>query len=282
MSAGAGFRPEDYELPPQFRPRRCARLWKKPAARWQIRLESVIANHVGQGVPPIFFRADDIGAGGRAFTALSGIFRRHRVPLAMAVVPAWLSSTRIEQLFRDTPLDEDLWGWHQHGWRHVNWQRSGKKSEFGSHRDFERQWKDIWKGRHKMSEIFDDHLLPVFTPPWNRLSPATLKILHELSFAAVSLADPMPRGHKANSDLLNLRVQFDLHTRKDGDARDDFENLLGGLDLHLGQKEPLGIMIHHQYMTFFAFEFLDFLLDLLKNKLQTRLPTFAELVDNRS
>jgi hypothetical protein len=197
----------------------------------------------------------------------------------MAVVPAWLSTVRRDQLFRSAPLEERLWGWHQHGWRHVNWQRVGKKSEFGEQRPLEKQWRDIYQGQQKMKEIFGDYLVPVFTPPWNRLSLSTVKILQELDFRGVSLASPLPRGVKSPMGFKNIRIQLDLHTRKEKDGAADFDILLEELTGLWSKREPLGIMIHHHRMTYFAFEFLDELLSILKNRAKSRFLAFQEMLD---
>ncbi len=196
----------------------------------------------------------------------------------MSVVPAWLSELRRKQLFESAPLAEPLWSWHQHGWRHINWQRTGKKSEFGEQRPYEKQWRDIWHGRQKMLGIFGDHLVPVFAPPWNRLSIATTRILQELNFKAVSTAGPLPRAVKPPLTLKNLRVQIDLHTRKAKDGLTDLQALLEELASLGSKKEPCGIMIHHQRMTRFAFEFLHELLFQLKNHTQARFLSFQELL----
>jgi peptidoglycan/xylan/chitin deacetylase (PgdA/CDA1 family) len=268
-----------YQLPDHYRPRRSSIIWQSPPPGWQERLLEAVERTPSNHSPNIFFRADDIGAGGCAFEALCNLFRDHDIPLAMSVVPAWLSAVRQRKLFECAPLDEALWGWHQHGWRHVNWQRSGKKSEFGEHRPLEKQWRDIWQGREKMLRVFHDHLLPVFTPPWNRLSGSTLKILQQLGFKAVSIPKPLPRGMKTPAGLKNLRVQLDLHTRKGVDASTDFQNLLAELVSLLARKEPSGIVIHHQRMTAFALEFIDELLRLLRNRGNVAFMSFQEILD---
>jgi hypothetical protein len=268
------------DVPDYYRPRHSSAIWQEPPAEWREMLGRVISRTSGSHTPPIFFRADDIGAGGRAFEALCHLFRHHSVPLAMAVVPAWLSATRSEQLFRYAPLDEAIWGWHQHGWRHFNWQRTGKKSEFGEQRPLEKQWRDLWQGQQKMQEIFGEHLVPVFTPPWNRLSASTIKILHQLGFKAVSITGPLPRGVKPPGAIKNLRIMLDLHTRKETDGQADFSHLLSELSQILSKREPVGIMVHHQRMTHFAFQFLDELLHLLKNSLGARFMSFNELVQD--
>lgn len=273
---------KDFNLPEQYRPRQYSAIWHSPLTDWRERLIQTIHQTSANHTVNVFFRGDDIGAGGRAFEALCQLFRRHNVPLGMSVVPAWLSTTRERQLFECAPLEEPLWGWHQHGWRHVNWQRSGKKSEFGDHRPFEKQWRDIWQGRQKMLSIFGEQLLPVFTPPWNRLSGCTLKILHQLDFKAVSITKPLPKSQKNPIGLINLRVPLDLHTRKAKDGAKDFEDLLAELTTLLGRKEPAGIVIHHQRMTAFAYQFLDVLLDLLKKAEHVSLLSFQEILEKEN
>lgn len=266
-------------IPGYYRPRQSAAIWQVEPRDWRPRLRDALEKGLASHRPAVFFRADDIGAGGQAFDALCRLFREHQVPLGLAVVPAWLSSARKDQLLESAPAGERLWGWHQHGWRHVNWQRTGKKSEFGEQRPLEKQWRDIMNGQQKMQDIFGDHLLPVFTPPWNRLSLQTIKILHQLGFKAVSLDGPLPRGGKGPAPLKNLRVSVDLHTRKSRNPDEDFETLLVELTGAVTRKEPVGIMVHHPRMTLFAFQFLSELLPLLKNHLHADCLGFRDLLD---
>jgi hypothetical protein len=198
----------------------------------------------------------------------------------MAVVPAWLTGIREAQLFAAAPLEEPLWGWHQHGWRHVNSQLTGEKSEFGEQRPAEKQWRDICQGLQKMTEIFGERLVPVFTPPWNRLPVSTLRILEELKFKAVSMTKPFPSTMRPGIGLRNFRIQLDLHTRKAKEGDADFLNLLEELRTLMTKKEPVGIMLHHQRMTLFAFEFLNDLLHLLKHKVRARFLSFTDLLEN--
>jgi len=268
-----------FGLPDHYRPRQGSAIWRSPLPNWRERLVEAVERSPAHHISKVFFRADDVGAGGRAFEALCQLFQHHNIPLAMSVVPAWLSAARQRQLFECAPLEGPLWGWHQHGWRHVNWQRSGKKAEFGDHRPFEKQWRDIWQGRQKMLNVFQDYFIPVFTPPWNRLSVSTIKILQQLDFRAVSIPKPLPKGLNAATGLKNLRVQLDLHTRKTKDREQDFQNLLEELTAALGRKEPSGIVIHHQRMTPFAFRFLDKLLRVLTDRGQVAFLSMREMFE---
>lgn len=269
----------DLGLPSHYRPHQSALVWKKPPRDWREQLRSIIENATTSSTSQIFFRADDIGAGGCAFDALCRLFRHHQIPLAMAVVPSWLTEVRTRQLFEVAPLDESLWGWHQHGWRHINWEDTGHKSEFGNQRPFEKQWHDLCQGSKKMAGIFGLHFIRVFTPPWNRLSSKTLRILQELDFKGVSTDGPLPGLIKPVINLRNLRIFLDLHTRKSNDAELDFKIMLKQLSDVLSRTEPSGIMLHHQRMTHFAFEFLNELIQLLKMSGKVRFLGFPELLE---
>jgi hypothetical protein len=271
---------QDFGLPTHYRPRQWSAVWEQQPVDWREQLASTLERNLGNHIPTFFFRADDIGAGGRAFHALCELFRYHQTPLAMAVVPAWLTTDRTSQLFSTAPLEEPLWGWHQHGWRHVNLQRTGGKSEFGEERPIEKQWRDIYQGLKKMTKIFGERFIPVFTPPWNRLPTATLRILQELNFKAVSMTGLLPRIFKPGAGFKNLRIQLDLHTRKAKDGRADFLDLLDELSTFMTKKGPVGIMLHHHRMTPFAFQFLGELLHLLRHKVQARCLGFEELLEN--
>ncbi len=266
-------------LPEHYRPRQFAFLWETALDNWKERLTQAIEQWAGNNTPNIFFRADDIGVGSCAFDALCRLFRTHEIPLALAVVPAWLSGTRCEWLFRCAPLEERLWGWHQHGWRHVNWQRTGKKSEFGDHRALEKQIRDITQGQQKMLDTFGEHALPVFTPPWNRISSPTIKVLQQLGFKGISMEMAIPRSLKPAVTMKSFRVQLDLHTRKAVNGEEDYNKLVEELVALLSKREPIGIMIHHQRMTIFAFEFLNELIRQLKDKLHARFLSFRELLE---
>ncbi|MEN6439826.1 MAG: polysaccharide deacetylase family protein [Syntrophobacter sp.] len=279
MMGASGSGARDYGLAASYMPRQCSPLWKTAPPDWRDQLDHAMALISHDSIPPLFFRADDIGAAGQAFEALCGLFRHHQVPLALAVVPAWLSDARQERLFAAAPMEEHLWGWHQHGWRHVNWQTSGKKSEFGGDRPLDRQHGDILQGRQKMEAVFGRHFIPVFTPPWNRFSTMTVKALRSLDFKGISATNPLPHGVKLPWGFCSLPVHLDLHTRKDKSPADGLNSLLTELCALSKSGETAGIMIHHQRMTPFAFQFLDHLLYNLKHVIRARFFSFREFLD---
>jgi hypothetical protein len=241
-------------------------------------LDEAFARASSEKLPPIFFRADAIGVASRAFDLLCRIFRHYEVPLAMAVIPAWISETRQAQLLRSAPVDEDLWNWHQQGWRHTNWQKTGYRSEFGPARSPEQQHGDVLSGRTRMERNFGPHFLPVFSPPWNRLSAATLKALQKLDFKAVSAAEPFPPGMDSRYGIRRFPVRLDLYNRTDQNPAADFALLIDQLCGLSKMKSPTGIVVNHHLMTQFAFEFLDRLLFNLKYVMNAKLSSFMEML----
>jgi peptidoglycan/xylan/chitin deacetylase (PgdA/CDA1 family) len=273
-----GFRPEVLGLDASYMPRKHSLVWKAPFPGWKEMLDEASAKMASAAMPPIFFRADDIGAASKAFDAMCRLFRHYKLPLAMAVIPSWLSETRQQKLFQAAAIDEALWDWHQHGWRHINRQNKGDKCEFGSDRHAERQHEDILQGRAKLERIFGPHLVPVFTPPWNRFSAATLSVLHKLDFKGISSTEPFAPGIKSRYGIKHLPVRLDLHTRKAENPAGDFALLMDQFYRLSKMKGPTGIMIHHQRMTLFAFEFLDRMLYNLKYVIKARFISFKEML----
>ncbi|MGO9373244.1 MAG: polysaccharide deacetylase family protein [Syntrophobacteraceae bacterium] len=280
MEGASRLRYEIFGLNASYMPRQYSSVWKAPLPGWKGMLDEVSAKMASTGLPPIFFRADDIGAAGKAFDALCGLFRFYQVPLAMAVIPAWLGEARQERLFQAAPVNEELWNWHQHGWRHINWQKDGEKCEFGSDRAPERQHEDILQGRIKMERIFGRNFVEVFTPPWNGFSTAALSALRKLGFKGISVMEPFPAGIKFQSGIQHLPVRLALHTRKAKDPAADFALLIDQFRGISTMKGLTGIMIHHQRMTPFAFEFLERMIYNLKYVIKARFCSFREMLNS--
>lgn len=261
-------------------PRLYSPVWKSPLQGWRDMIDRVSENMASATLPPIFFRADDIGAPSKAFDTLCGVFRSHEIPLAMAVIPAWLSEARQEQLFQAAPMDEKLWSWHQHGWRHLNWQKNGRKSEFGSDRNSDCQYEDILRGSTKMERVFGPCFIRVFTAPWNCLSITAMKSLRKLNFKGISTTDTLSPGLRRCHGMLNMPVRIDLHTRDGIDAAADFSLLLEQFSNLSKARGPTGIVIHHQRMTPFAFQFLDRMLYNLRHVVKAQFCSFREMLDS--
>ncbi len=224
----------------------------------------------------VFFRADDVGAPGSRFNKLVGLFLSHRLPLTMAVVPAWLTGPRWQSICELCGSSNELWGWAQHGWRHSNHERLAKNHEFGPSRSMSQKRRDLQLGFERLRTFMGEDLLPVFSPPWNRCDQETLNAIEDLGYRAISrsqFAQPV-----APPTLPDYAVSVDLHTRKEGDSESGWQSLFA--ELHQSLKNGFcGIMIHHQRMNSAAFEFLEILLSELKQWNHARLVHLGNLID---
>ena len=140
--------------------------------------------------------------------------------------------------------------------------------------------RDLVRGKERLEMLMGDHFYPVFTPPWNRCSSATLKLIKELGYAAVSRS----RGSKTPSPggLPDYYVNVDLHTRKEKSPAAGWEKLFEELQQAIASNY-CGIMIHHQMMNAAAFDFIEILLKTLvkSHKLQpVLLPGFGAKQSN--
>ncbi|UCD89869.1 MAG: polysaccharide deacetylase family protein [Desulfobacterales bacterium] len=217
-----------------------------------------------KGEGHIFFRADDVAVPSKQFFRLTQLFCFYRMPLELSVVPAWLTRIRWEQVKKSGQKSPDLMCWHQHGWRHINHEKAGKKQEFGPNRSHDQIRKDIISGRDRLEELMKESFYPVFTPPWNRCSLTTLNLLKELGYYAVSRIKesrpPAPIG------LVDFQTNVDLHTRKGINPSKDLDDLFTELSRAISSG-TCGVMIHHQRMNDAAFSFLElFLKSVVKRK----------------
>ena len=222
----------------------------------------------------LFFRADDVAAPGTNMVRLMDLFTRYRVPLCLAVVPAWLTRTRWLQLESIGRKEPSLWCWHQHGWRHVNHEPEGKKEEFGPSRSSFTIQEELIRGKRRLQTLMGDSFSPFFTPPWNRCSRNTLDLLKDLNYKAVSRSrmslPPAPDG------LPDFAVNVDLHTRKEEDPVSGWNGLFSEIRSALSQNH-CGMMIHHQRMNEAAFVFLEIFIQALLKQRRFRPVDFGDL-----
>ncbi len=242
--------------------------------RTERRIQTALEHLGNSRTGRIFFRADDVAAPGKKLAKLMDIFQRRRVPLCLAMVPAWLTGSRWQYFKNLGAEDSWLWCWHQHGWRHANHEIDGKKQEFGASRNPSDIKRDLLLGKQRLEDFMGATFYPVFTPPWNRCSLTTLDLLKELDYVAVSRSC----GDRPESPakLPDFCVNLDLHTRKELDPVAGWHNLLDELQQAVA-SDCCGVMIHHQRMNDAAFEFIDVLLKALLGHRNLQLIHFRHL-----
>jgi peptidoglycan/xylan/chitin deacetylase (PgdA/CDA1 family) len=197
---------------------------------------------------PVWWRDDDAIAPTPALDRLIDLARKYDAPLHLAVIPAFATAELADRL-KSAPATFVL----THGWRHANHAPVGeKKAEYGSHRPLEVMLGEAVTGRRRLDELFGDQVLPIFTPPWNRIASEVVAGLSSAGFAAISAFTPR-RARFAADGLLQVNTHLDPIAWKTGGGLLDptllDEQLARELEarrLDLADNaEPYGLITHH-------------------------------------
>jgi hypothetical protein len=221
-----------------------------------------------------FFRDDDVGWGNDEFRALLACFRGQSLPLDLAVIPSALTAELANEIRAANAEAPALVGVHQHGFSHTNHEVHGRKCEFGISRAQQDQFRDIQLGKMKVEALLGSALDPIFTPPWNRCTVITAMCLRDLGFTVLSRDATAPS--LALSGLKELPVSIDWFGKKNGE-RLSLQSLGLLIANTVKQKQPIGIMLHHELMNADERELLDHLLVLLSTHRQAHCKLMAEI-----
>jgi len=239
----------------------------------------------------LFFRDDDVADDEPLLCRLLDLFAADETPLNLEIIPGQLTLAgrrRLRDRWEEAPALFDL---HQHGWVHQNHEASGRKCEFGPARSFEEQLKDLRAGRDRLRDQFGSAFVPVFTPPWNRYSHATITALIELGFRAFSglrrpdASGAWPSGASEEGGLRSLPATLDLIEWGERRRLRPVPELLALLSAQLAEQgragpdaPPVGILLHHAVMDETAFDFLARLLRLLRESGSVEVLRFSTLL----
>jgi hypothetical protein len=207
----------------------------------------------------LFFRDDDVDEDEDSLRKLLGVFLENEVPVNLQIIPDRLTPAAASLLLRHQGLRPDLFELNQHGWRHINHEREGRKCEFGPGRNFDEQLADIASGMKALEEALGAAFSLVFTPPWNRCTAETLRALDRLEFQGYSGF----RSGEPVSDygFRDVSVTLDLHCWKNGAVMKRADQIVSELIEQLRELDTIGIMLHHKVMDEAGFEFLSCLLE---------------------
>lgn len=197
---------------------------------------------------PIWWRDDDAVEPTPALERLLALAGRFEAPLHLAVIPEPTTADLARRL-RTVPQAFVL----THGWTHANHAPPDqKKAEFGTHRPVSTMLGEIEAGRRRLDELFGSRVLPVFTPPWNRIAPDVVEGLPAIGFAAISTFTPRP-ARFAVDGLLQVNTHLDPVAWKSGGGVLDAALLDAQLVRELEARrtggadnaEPYGLLTHH-------------------------------------
>jgi len=226
------------------------------------------------GPVTFWWRDDDAGRDHPRLAALLDLADARAVPVALAVVPAWLEDACAERV-RGSPSATVL----QHGVAHADHAaRPAKKIELGGTADRLLLRRGLERGRGRLGAAFAERLLPVLVPPWNRIAPDVVPTLTDLGFSGLSAFGR--RGSAwAVPGLRQVNTHLDLVAWREGSRpltlAESTERLAGLVRACPG--EPIGILSHHLAMGSPALATLDRLLALVQNHPRGRFAAAAAL-----
>ncbi len=194
-----------------------------------------------------WWRDDDAGADAVKLKELLRLRQSLGVPLAMAVVPDWLTPD-VTALVSGTKDIHVL----QHGVAHVDHNGGrGRRMELcaGALPSGLRQ--ALIRSRHVLRTSFPSSLIEVMVPPWNRIDDAVLSILARSGFLGLSTLGP--RCAAGRRGLVVNNVHIDIVDWKGGRRFAGEEVCLEASVRHLANRrrgvadpsEATGLMTHH-------------------------------------
>lgn len=194
----------------------------------------------------LWWRDDDAEDETPELRAMLGLAEAHRVPLALAVIPARATPALLRLC---APPAAAL----QHGWAHRNHAAPGaKKAELGADRPLAAVEAELKQGRARLAELSAGAAPPVLVPPWNRIAPAVIARLPALGFRGLSAFAPR-RAEEAAPGLVTVNTHADaVDWRRRAFAGEDA--VLAALVGHLAARrsgaadaaEPTGLLTHHR------------------------------------
>ena len=217
-------------------------------------------------VLPLWWRDDDATAPTPVLERLLALAAGFRAPFHLAIVPEPAVGDLADRL-RDVPNAFAL----PHGWRHRNHAPPDeKKAEFGTHRPVEIMLDEITQGWRRIEGMFGSQALPIFTPPWNRATPAVLGGLSGTGLRAISTFLPR-RAKYAAENLLQVNTHFDPVDWRGGRGLLDPTRISTHLVVQLTDRrekradnsEPFGLLTHHLVHDESIWSFMATLLEVL-------------------
>ncbi len=218
----------------------------------------------------IFFRNDDVGRENEKLYVLLDIFKKEKVPLDLAIIPASLNNELVDLL--SARYQSQKLGLHQHGYKHHNHEITGKKCEFGNNRNKSQQFLDISKGKEKLLETFGSQIDPVFTPPWNRCTSDTTACLIDCGYCVLS--------RDRNAEPIETHNIGELPVDVDWCKYSDVESLFQSILHNISNFQNIGVMLHHAVMNATSLMILRHLLKQLQMNEKCNLVLMRQIINS--
>jgi peptidoglycan/xylan/chitin deacetylase (PgdA/CDA1 family) len=178
------------------------------------------------------------------------------VPVALAVVPAWLTPPTVRRILADRDATV-----LQHGWQHRD-NTSGERKRTELVDGMETLADDLAHGAELLRSAFGARFRKVMVPPWNRIDPGIRARLAGLGFAGLSAHGVRRAGQVDGLHVANAHIDL-MDWRASAFAGEDavLDQAVGHLALRrqgaADANEPTGLMTHHRVHDRDAAAFLD-------------------------
>jgi hypothetical protein len=149
-----------------------------------VSLDAALDRRGADGGTPLAFwwRDDDLDEPSEALDRLLAVRRQAAIPLSLAVIPA-TARTALRELLDPEEEVTVL----QHGYDHRNHAKPGeKKAELAAGRGRVGLVAQLTEGRRRLEGLFPVQFRPVLVPPWNRIAPDVVPLLHPAGYVGLS------------------------------------------------------------------------------------------------
>jgi len=242
-------------------------------AAWAALVAELDRWHAAGQVATVWWRDDDAGLAHPALARLLALSSHVTVPLALAVVPAWLGDSVATDLDAAPARLVVL----QHGAAHRNHEppapaaTRGKPAECGAARPPAVALAELAEAGSRLRSRLGARCLPVLVPPWNRISPAVTAGLPAHGYRGLSTFGARTRAEPA-AGLHQVNCHVDPIVWRDGKRFAGAAAPLEGLRRHLADRragradpaEPTGLLTHHRDLPDAGWAWLEALLDRLR------------------
>jgi hypothetical protein len=206
-----------------------------------------------------WWRDDDAAEPDAPLERLLTLAARSGMPLAVAAIPARLSSDAAAMI-RNCAGAVVV----QHGYAHANHAGPDRpKSEYPETRGLAERARDMSDGRKTLAALFAERFLPVFVPPWNRMAEDGMILLSASGLIGLSRHKPR-RSATLAGGVRQSNVHVDIVDWQAGRGFLGEDRALGLIRGHLEARragsadpaEPTGILGHHRVQDAGAWDFL--------------------------
>ena len=189
-----------------------------------------------QRAPTLWWRDDDAIADTPALHRLMDLADTVSAPLTLAVIPGNLTET-LAPAIMDRNVSVAV-----HGWTHTNHAPNDeKKAEFRDHRPHPEMIEELTRGKTILDSAFGTQSLPLFIPPWNRVS-ANLP-LADLGYRGISVYGKRELTREHN--LIRFDAHIDPIDWRGSRSAIPMQQAVDSIAELVLSNAPIGLMTHH-------------------------------------